>query len=86
MVNISLRGLDESTALRLKNEARRRGLSVNAFVLQLIRQGIGKRPTGPRRFVHHDLDELAGTWSPEEATIFLEALSDFEQVDDEVWR
>ena len=39
MANISLRGLDESTALRLKDEARRRGLSVNALVLQLIRQG-----------------------------------------------
>ncbi len=86
MANIHLRGLDESTALRLKDEARRRGLSVNAFVLQLIRQGIGKRPTGPRRPIHHDLDELAGTWCPEEAATFLEALFDFEQVDDEVWR
>lgn len=86
MANISLRGLDENTALRLKDEARRRGLSVNALVLQLIRQGIGKRPTGPRRPIYHDLDVLAGTWSPEEAATFLKALSDFERVDDEVWR
>jgi hypothetical protein len=39
-----------------------------------------------RRRVYHDLDALAGTWTAEEASEFLKALADFEQVDQELWR
>lgn len=86
MANLSLRGIDEKTAARLKSEARRRGLSVNALVLQLIRQGVGLKAPETQRVVHHDLDALAGTWDEKDAAAFLEAVSDFEQVDKALWR
>jgi plasmid stability protein len=86
MANLSLRGIDERTAARLKSEARRRGVSVNALVLELIRQGVGLKPREAERAVHHDLDSLAGTWDEKEAEAFLEAVSDFEQIDKALWR
>lgn len=72
-------------AARLKAEARRRGISVNALVLELIREGVGLCRTEPRRVVHHDLDALAGTWSEDEAAEFLDAVSDFGQIDKAMW-
>ena len=34
----------------------------------------------------NDLDSLAGTWSEEQETEFLNAVADFEQVDEKLWR
>lgn len=86
MPNVSLRGVDEKTAKRLKAEARRRGISVNALILQLVRQGVGLEKPEPPRGAYDDLDALAGTWNEEETSAFLRSLSDFEQVDEALWR
>lgn len=88
MANISLRGIDEETASRLKEEAKRRRVSVNALILNLIKHGVevGSRTRRRRRRVYHDLDALAGTWTAKEASEFLKAIADFEQVDPELWR
>lgn len=86
MPNLSLRGLDDKTAKRLKAEARRRGVSVNALILQLVRQGVGLEKPEMVRGPYHDLDTLAGTWDQEESAAFLEAVSDFEKVDEAMWR
>ncbi len=59
--------------MRLKEEADHRRVGMNALILQLVRKGVGLRAEGPRRPLHHDLDHLAGTWSPEEADGFLAA-------------
>ncbi|MDZ7659449.1 hypothetical protein [Fodinibius sp.] len=86
MKTISIRGLDEETAAKLKDEAKRKNLSVNALVLDLVRRGIGLKPASERRRVYHDLDHLAGSWSQEEAAQFLESIQCFEEVDKELWR
>lgn len=86
MANVSLRGVDEKTAKRLKAEARRRGISVNALILQFVRQGVGLEKTEGRKEAYHDLDALAGTWDEDETSAFLKSLSDFEQVDQALWR
>jgi hypothetical protein len=85
MANFSLRGIDEEAALRLKSEARRRGVSVNALILELIRQGLGLQSGQPCQTVYRDLDALAGTWSAEETARFLHAVSDFERIDEGMW-
>ena len=83
MKSISLRGIDDEIAQRLREEAQRQGTSVNALILQFVRKGVGLQTA--RRPVYHDLDALAGTWSVEEASAFLDSLSDFEQVDRGLW-
>lgn len=82
MKNISLTGIDDDTDRKLKQEARRKKVSVNALILELIRRGIGATTS---RQVSHDLDTLAGTWSDGEAAEFLKSLADFERIDKELW-
>ena len=36
--------------------------------------------------IHHDLDTLAGTWTEQQSKEFLSTLSDFSQIDEELWR
>ena len=85
MAAFSLRGLDEKVAAKLRQQAKRQGVSVNALLQQFTRQGLGLHPTR-KRVVHDDLDALAGTWDDAEAAEFLRAIADFERVDEESWR
>ncbi len=86
MADLSLRGLDEVTAKRLRSEAKRRGLSINSLVIQLIREGVGTKRPEVSRAPFSDLDRLAGTWSKDEAERFMKAVSDFEQIDRDLWQ
>ncbi len=86
MANLSLRGVDDETATRLKAEANSQGMSVNAFLLRLIRQQVGLATPRSIPRIYHDLDALAGTWSEEDAAQFLQALADGDVIDSELWR
>jgi hypothetical protein len=48
----------------LRTKAAERGVSLNALVVQLLEAeaGLGSEPA-----VHHDLDDLFGTWVPDKA-------------------
>ena len=65
--NLSVRGLEDDTLETLKGLAHKEGSSVNALVLRLIEQGIGKRPGKPGKRRYDDLDALAGAWTGDEA-------------------
>ena len=86
MANLSIRGLEPETAERLKEHARQRGLSVNAQVIEYIRQGLGIAGPASRRSTHQDLDHLAGTWDAAEALTIESRLEDFEAIDEELWK
>lgn len=81
---MSLRGIDQETRRRLKEEAARQGVSLNTLILRYIRRGVGLAETD--RLLHHDLDALAGTWSEEEAEAFRQAVQGFEAPDKELWQ
>ena len=55
MAAFSLRGLDEKVAAKLRAQAKRQGVSVNALLQQFTRQGLGLQPTR-KRVVYDDLD------------------------------
>jgi hypothetical protein len=89
MKQTTLRGIDAPLARRLKEEARRHGLSLNRTILRLLRQATGLAKSdepvpGTRRF--DDLDHLIGTWSPQDAQEFERALHRLRQIDEELWR
>lgn len=85
MANLSLRGLDEEIKERLTSEARQRSMSVNALLLELIRRSVGLGGDNDRP-CFHDLDELAGTWSADDAADFSAATAMFSAVDDDLWK
>jgi hypothetical protein len=84
--NITIQDLDDPTVKWISEEAERRGISVESLVVELIRKGINTdQETSPLQR-YYDLDALAGTWSEEQEAEFLNAVADFEQVDEKLWQ
>lgn len=80
MANLSLRGLDSATLARIRSSARRLKLSVNRLIVETLRQHYAPGPR-PR----DQIDELAGTWSAQEAREFATAIKPFAEVDPALW-
>lgn len=67
MTQLTIRGVDRRLHDALKQEADRRGLSINRYVLSLLLEASGmvnKVTAEPMEY--HDLDHLAGTWTAQE--------------------
>jgi hypothetical protein len=83
--NIHLRGISEQLFHTLKQTASEQNISTNKLILNLLQQTLGLLPARPPR-IYHDMDSLAGTWSSQEAKEFLKNTSDFEKIDEELWK
>lgn len=86
MSNLSIRGLDQAALAALKSIARQQGASVNALVLRLIDQGLGRVPSKPVCQRFDDLDALAGAWSEAEAVEFAANTERFDKVEPDLWK
>ena len=85
-VSITIDDLDGGVVERLRCEAQRRGVDVSAVAREILREGLGPIDQPAEGRVCHDLDALAGTWSPDEAEAFLSAVAGFEQLDEDLWK
>jgi len=83
MRHLTVRNVPEALASLLDRERKRRGLSLNQTVIDLLSQA-----TGVARQAVHDngLGRLAGTWSAHDLAEFERVTSAFETVDAEMWR
>ncbi len=87
MSQLTIRGFDKRLDRRIRELARREGLSLNRAVLRLLRRGAGLEDGAPSsQIVGSSLDDLIGTWSDEEAREFNEAVADLETIDEAMWR
>jgi plasmid stability protein len=86
MATLIVRDLDEKLHARLKVEARRRGLSVNALSKLALRQAVERRHAPDVQGRYTDLDALAGTWSAAQARQIEAATRPFAEIDAELWR
>ena len=86
MSNLSVRGVDDTAVSKLKDEAKSRGMSLNAYLVELIQRNAGVTAKGGRHRLNRDLDDLAGTWTREDAQDFDESQRAFETVDEDLWR
>ena len=87
MKQLTLRGFGKELERRIRELARREGISLNQAALRLLRRGAGLGDPGERAHqVGPALDALIGTWSDAEAAAFAEAVEDLEHVDDSLWR
>ena len=85
MAQLTVRGVDDAMKHALEQEAGRRNTSVNRLVVAILRQALGLA-AGPRRAQHHDLDHLAGTWTPKRAKDFDLAVAEQRGIDEDLWR
>lgn len=84
MANLNVRGVEERAVRRLKQTAKRRGVSVNRLIVDMLNSG-DKAPAA-KAASFDDLDALAGTWDRPEAEEFRAAVASFEQIDEDLWR
>ncbi len=84
MKAITVRNIPPELAMILEKEARASDTSLNKTVLRLLEKATGllERP-GRRRY--HDLDDLAGSWTPKEAREFDRELADQRKIDPGLW-
>ena len=77
--------LDAATMAWIEAEAARSGEPVGNVVRRLIYRGL-ETERAAQPVVHHDLDDLAGTWSEEEAAEFRRISDEFNRVDPTIWQ
>jgi len=86
MTQLTVRGFDKELERRLREVARRDGVSLNRAALHLLRRGAGLGDAPARtNQVGNALDHLAGAWSATEADEVRAATRVFERVDPELW-
>ncbi|MFH1633284.1 MAG: toxin-antitoxin system HicB family antitoxin [Chloroflexota bacterium] len=85
MKQLTVRGVDENLHAALKREARQSRMSVNRYVTKVLAEamGLGTNQLLPQKY--HDLDHLAGTWTPEQAGEFTRFLDEQRQMDQALW-
>jgi hypothetical protein len=86
MANLSVRGVAEKSLQRIKQTAKRRGVSVNRVITEMLDAESGLASAAKPIAVHDELDKLAGTWDAAEARAFDEATASFAQIDEGLWR
>jgi len=81
--HLTIRQVPPELSRALDEEKRRRGMSLNRTVLDLLAQALGLRSHAPRS---NGLAGLAGTWSKTELEQFEQAIALTEQIDEELWQ
>lgn len=79
---LTVRNLPPRMAEALDAEKRRRGISLNQTVIELLESSLGIDVTGAPR---NGLKRLAGVWTEEELAEFERTVGPSAQVDPELW-
>ena len=83
---ISFQETDKSLVQQLRKQAEQHNVSLDALVLDLVRMGLTISQSESQLQTFHDLDDLAGTWSEQDAKAFNRVVADFEKVDERLWQ
>lgn len=94
MSTLIIRDLDDQLAVKLKREAKKRDLSVNRFLHQLIEAALRPAPAlaTAGEYAHeclrprNDLAKYAGGWTQADEDEFLEATKSTREIDPEMWK
>ena len=87
MKQLTVRGFGDELGEAMRRFAQREGVSLNQAALRLLRKGAGLSETpGGGDCVGDSLDDLIGSWSPEEADEIDAALQDLAVIDEAAWQ
>ena len=82
---LTIRGVEEELHRALRNQAASHGLSVNRYVITLLKESVGlSYSTNQRDLEFDDLDHLAGTWEKDEFEAFKSIVKE-RKIDGEMW-
>ena len=80
-IQYTIRGVSARCDKAARRAAVEAHLSLNTVLLQALTKGIGVEQESVR---HNDLDDLAGTWTPDPE--FDEAIAEMDKVDETLWK
>ncbi len=83
---VTLRNLPPELARRIRQRADEAGTSLARTVIALLEERLGLRSRRGREVLHDDLDELAGSWTSQEADGFDAVLADQRAIDADLWQ
>lgn len=84
MTSLSIHGLDQRLALKIKEKATTSGMSINRTVKSLLEQALGIRPCETELY-RKDFEDLCGIWSDSEMKDFESAVSDLGRTEKSEW-
>jgi hypothetical protein len=85
MKAITLRNLPSDLDKAIRKRARGKRMSVNKAVIGLLEEHLTQDKM-KRTELHHDLDDLCGSWTEDAATAFDQALAKQRAIDSDVWK
>lgn len=83
---ITLRGIDPALSKKIKSEAEKANKSINQFLVDTLKQGLGMEKKQKFTKVFHDLDELFGKWSDKEFHQIQDQIEAQRAIDSELWQ
>ena len=86
MKNFTVRGVDDALDKKLREGARESGMSINQFVISVLKEQMGLRKEKKYTVEHSDLDHLFGKWSEEEFQRIQGKIDSERAVDSELWK
>jgi plasmid stability protein len=86
MKNFTVRGIDDALDEKLREKARECGMSMNQFVISVLKEQLGLKKEKRFTAVYGDLDGLFGKWSEEEFQRIQGKIDSERGVDAELWK
>lgn len=85
MKAITLRHVPPDIGKTIRRRAREHHISLNKAVINLLEEHLMKDPRRQTE-LHHDLDDLCGAWTKEEAVAFDKTLMKQRAIDPDLWK
>ncbi len=87
MKQITIRDIPVEIEKVVKEEAERKGLSLNKAFISLLKKATGfKAEARKKKVLYHDLDHLSGVWTKGDALMFENNLKLQRKIDEELWK
>ena len=84
MKAITLRNIPAEIQKVIQKKAAQKSISVNKAVIELLQERVGILEDR-KKTIHHDLDDLAGSWSSREAKAFQKTIELTRRIDPSLW-
>ncbi len=83
---ITLRNMPPELARQIRRKATEKATSLNKTVIGLLEESLGLKGKKKERPTYDDLEDLAGSWTREEAGAFDETLRKQRAVEPDLWK
>lgn len=85
MKSFTIRGIDDKLYDEIKKHSADKSVSINKFILSLLKVSAGFEKEKKYTKSYGDLDELFGKWSREEYDLITKKISSERVIDKELW-